>query len=574
MVKKQTIIAIFFILNLFLLPLALAGTLPDTGQTKCYDDTEEITCPEPGEPFYGQDAQYGPNLQSYTKLDTNGDDLPDSATEWVMVRDNITGLIWEVKQDEDDIQNYANPHDADNEYTWYDSNPATNGGDPGTHGDGTDTEDFINALNDTQFGGYDDWRMPTIKELPTIVDSSIRDIQHTSPIINRDYFPNTVSPPYWTSSTYTYYPQLAWYVGFHFGDVNRTDKSDDWYVRAVRGGQSFSNFINNENGTITDTSAGLMWEVKTDDGGSRDRDNRYTWEEALSYCENLSLADYDDWRLPNRNELQSLVDDSQHDPSVNTTYFPNTVSSQYWSSTTNVTFFQSYAWAAFFIWGSGGSYYKPYDYYVRAVRGGQCGSFGDSDGDTVCDDGDTSGAPGDNPCTGGEKLNCDDNCPNDYNPLQIDCDEDGTGDVCDNCPDDYNPHQGNNDLDDLGDICDPDDDNDEILDEEENCPNTPNPNQLDTYPPQGNGIGDACECESDFDCSGSVDSLDVEHFLWDFGRSEYNDPCTNERWCYGDFLCDGSVDAADVTVFLEDFGRSEFFNPCPPCEVGTWCVYP
>ena len=62
-------------------------------------------------------------------------------------------------------------------------------------------------------------------------------------------------------------------------------------------------------------------------------------------------------------------------------------------------------------------------------------------------------------------------------------------------------------------------------------------------------------------------------FLWDFGRNEYNNPCTNNRPCYGDFTCDGNVDAEDVTKFLEDFGRSQYNNPCPACVVGDWCVY-
>jgi len=69
---------------------------------------------------------------------TRGNDLPDSATEWVMVRDNLTGLIWEIKQAGDDVQDYSNPHDADNTYTWYDSNPDTNGGYAGTPGGGTE----------------------------------------------------------------------------------------------------------------------------------------------------------------------------------------------------------------------------------------------------------------------------------------------------------------------------------------------------------------------------------------------------------------------------------------------------
>jgi len=97
--------AFFIILILGTFVYALAGPLPDTGQTKCYNNylNEEITCPQPGEDFYGQDATYLINPPSYTKLDASGNDLPDSATSWVMVRDNMTGLIWEVKTDDGSI---------------------------------------------------------------------------------------------------------------------------------------------------------------------------------------------------------------------------------------------------------------------------------------------------------------------------------------------------------------------------------------------------------------------------------------------------------------------------------------
>lgn len=128
--------------------------MPDTGQTKCYDNEKEIPCPQPGEAFYGQDANYTINPPSYTKLDASGNALPDSASSWVMVHDNVTGLIWEVKQNKDEVKDYTNPRDADNTYTWYDPDPATNGGDAGTPGDGTDTEDFIAALNAANFGGF------------------------------------------------------------------------------------------------------------------------------------------------------------------------------------------------------------------------------------------------------------------------------------------------------------------------------------------------------------------------------------------------------------------------------------
>jgi hypothetical protein len=121
---------------------------------------------------------------------------------------------------------------------------------------------------------------------------------------------------------------------------------------------------------------------------------------------------------------------------------------------------------------------------------------------------------------------------------------------------------------------DDDADDDGLPDDQDNCPNTPNPGQEDTYPPQGNGIGDACDCESDFNCDGNVDAGDVTDFLTDFGRSTFFNPCTNANPCNGDVDCNVNVDADDVTLFLEDFGRSQFFNPCPTCVAGAWCIYP
>ena len=87
--------------SVFIAAFAFAAPVPDTGQTKCYNDTVEIPCPSPGQPFYGQDANYSINPMSYTKLDGSGNALPDSATSWVMVRDNVTGLIWEMKTNKD-----------------------------------------------------------------------------------------------------------------------------------------------------------------------------------------------------------------------------------------------------------------------------------------------------------------------------------------------------------------------------------------------------------------------------------------------------------------------------------------
>jgi hypothetical protein len=107
----------------------------------------------------------------------------------------------------------------------------------------------------------------------------------------------------------------------------------------------------------------------------------------------------------------------------------------------------------------------------------------------------------------------------------------------------------------------------------DNCPEHDNPGQEDIYPPGGNGIGDACDCEGDFNCDTDVDAEDIDLFLLDFGRSVYFDPCSTADPCHGDFNCDGNVAADDVPELLEDFGRSLYQNPCPACDGSAWCSY-
>ena len=329
--------------------------LPDTGQTKCYDNVGEISCPQPGEPFYGQDGCYTINPPSYTKLDAQGNDLPDSVTEWVMVRDNVTGLIWEVKTDDHESIRYM--YDR---YTWQNAQDV-----------------FIAELNSQQFGGYSDWQMPTIKELATIIDHGKYD-----PAINTDYFPNTLSPQYWrpgywSSTTYANKNDVAWGVSFYSAIVGvylKYDYSDDGnFVRAVRGssGTAQSTLVDNGDRTITDTATGLMWQKET-------AESKMQWKDALSYCENLTLAGYSDWRLPNERELGSLVDYSKYGPSIDTIVFPDTVSFYYWSSTT-YSLDRRQACDMSFESGHSQRFNKYHEYgapyHVRAVRGGQSGSF-------------------------------------------------------------------------------------------------------------------------------------------------------------------------------------------------------
>ena len=121
-------------------------------------------------------------------------------------------------------------------------------------------------------------------------------------------------------------------------------------------------FVDNQDGTVTDTLTGLMWQQATN--GSMD------WDAAISHCERLTLAGYEDWRLPNRREMRSIVDYSKHGPVIDTAYFPGTLSSYYWSSTT-LGYYGGGAWDVDFSNGHDYDNSKSNDYYVRAVRAGQ-----------------------------------------------------------------------------------------------------------------------------------------------------------------------------------------------------------
>jgi hypothetical protein len=137
-------------------------------------------------------------------------------------------------------------------------------------------------------------------------------------------------------------------------------------------------FTDHGDGTVTDEVSGLMW-----DKCSWGQSNNATcatgaaiprnWSQALGVAVTANGANYKnhtDWRLPNKNELESLVDLTRSDPSIDTAFFPNTGSDWYWSST-NYAPGPANAWNVHFF--GGGTYYdaKTDNYYVRLVRSGQ-----------------------------------------------------------------------------------------------------------------------------------------------------------------------------------------------------------
>lgn len=313
--------------------------LPDTGQTKCYNETgtEIIPCPLPGDPM-AQDGSYDINPMSYTD---NGDGT---------VTDNNTGLMWQkcsVGQNND-----STCSGTALTYSWYEAS--------GMY-DATDNLTSQDVCGELTTGGYSDWRLPTKKELMSIVDYSI---PWPGPTINTAYFPNALWPSYWSSTTKAGLLDSAYDVGLWDGSVLYQGKVDSSRVRCVRNGElDFGNFVDNYDGTVTDTSTGLMWQ--------QGEPGSMTWSNALNYCEDLELpsgSGQADWRLPNVKELESITDDTRYIPAIDTSFFLNARLDGYWSSST-YAYYSDWAWWVSFYNGHIGMYHKSSTYSVRCVRG-------------------------------------------------------------------------------------------------------------------------------------------------------------------------------------------------------------
>lgn len=93
---------------------------------------------------------------------------------------------------------------------------------------------------------------------------------------------------------------------------------------------AFESSTVNGNVIVTDTETGLIWQ-KTSISGK-------TWQQALDYCEKLTCAGYDDWRLPNKNELASLVNYAKYKPYKPLSDFPYMPAERFWSSSTHAKF--------------------------------------------------------------------------------------------------------------------------------------------------------------------------------------------------------------------------------------------
>lgn len=124
---------------------------------------------------------------------------------------------------------------------------------------------------------------------------------------------------------------------------------------------------------VTDLVTGLMWKGCSEGqvgAGCTGTATTHTWTQALTLADGSTHAGFSDWRLPNREELRSLVETGCFGPSINAVAFPATVSSVYWSSTT-VASDSPFAWVVIFGVGNLNNLPKSNEYQVRLVRGGQ-----------------------------------------------------------------------------------------------------------------------------------------------------------------------------------------------------------
>ncbi|WP_240650361.1 choice-of-anchor U domain-containing protein [Pseudoalteromonas rubra] len=189
-------------------PSGGTGKLNDTGITRCADgSSNNLDCPVTG--YKGQDAEYGRDalaakglLQKvgggnagfdFTKLDANGNPLPESASQWSCVKDNHTGLIWEVKTDDGGL------HDKDDSYSWYEpSNPDYRGiKNTGTCSiENCDSYNFLKQINSTMYCGIGHWRLPEPLELESIVHYGFA---YTDSVFEKAFFLYGWQDSIWTS---------------------------------------------------------------------------------------------------------------------------------------------------------------------------------------------------------------------------------------------------------------------------------------------------------------------------------------------------------------------------------------
>lgn len=310
----------------------LTYPIVDTGQAYCFGGQSAISYPKQGQAYFGQDAQYNGLQPRYRD---NGDGT---------VSDLNTGLMWQQSP-----------------------------------GNKTTLLQARNKLKTFRLAGHTDWRVPTIKELYSLIlfsgtdtPANSRKSSNAKPFIDQKYFKFRYGDPtkgervidsqYGTDTIYTSLtmggnPTL---FGVNFADGRikgypmtiRGRVAKTFFFLYVRGNPDYgkNQFVDNGDGTVTDRATGLMW-MQVDSGHLKAGNWKMgglNWKQALQWSEDLTYAGHSDWRLPNAKELHSIADYTRCpdktnsgaiDPIFKVTSFRNEGGKVdfpfYWSSTTH-----------------------------------------------------------------------------------------------------------------------------------------------------------------------------------------------------------------------------------------------
>ncbi len=259
-----------------------------------------------------------------------------------IVTDHITNLVW---QDNSDVTN-TKPWvvQASFESKAY-------------------TDTFGNTANtycsDLVLNSQTDWRVPTIEELSTIIDYT----QEDNAIFST--FKYLATTQYWTNTSRSGFNNYAWYINFTDGSTNVAFKNVFNSLRCVRGNElSVPDYLNKSSIIIIDRTHELMWQNNYSENIAE-----LEWQDSVDYCESLTLNTFSDWRLPTINELKTIIDYSENNPSINS-LFSEISLEDYWSSTV-VVGTSSNIWLVSFG-AEGGKIYnqksRSLKYIARCVR--------------------------------------------------------------------------------------------------------------------------------------------------------------------------------------------------------------
>ena len=360
-----------------------SSPLNSTGIDWCASlDKNWLDCPVDNTALSGQDGEHGFHIEAgqtqtdaafarigdgpkpfdFTKLDDFGNELPFSAESWACVRDNRTGLVWEVKSSDPNHLHYSG-----HSYSWY-STSHSNGGVSGTAdggectGSACDSESFVIAARNDYRCAINDWRLPSPAELASIMDYN----QNEAPLWHSSAIDDDLDQPVWTLISSASDPDQSWIWG-PGGLPEAKSKDETHAIRLVSspaepelvydGTAGCSGMIpastpdshfhhEPDQATSLHVQTGLEWSrcalgQQWDDEseqctGTADTHN---WQSALQAVQDGNDDEYlghDDWRLPNIHELRSIVETRCNNPAINRHVFPQTPVNRAWSSTPSV----------------------------------------------------------------------------------------------------------------------------------------------------------------------------------------------------------------------------------------------